>query len=497
MEPQIANYQKAVASQLFELRKQAEASTQGESSSLHSPKQIRKTVSSSSPYSIKETGLSERFLADLLCKHLFVRGVMTAYELGEQMALGALVIEEVLNYLRKEARIEVRANHDLDAALRYALTERGRISANDAFAKSGYVGPCPVPLDQYCELMLSQSIHKSIITQNHVQKAFEGFVLSQNIMEQLGMAVNSGRAIFIYGPAGSGKTYTIARLAKVFTDACLIPYAISVDETVVELFDPLIHEAIPEEEILAASQKQLADDEPPLLMTNKSDSRWVTCKRPVVVCGGELTMDMLEIRYSPTTREYQAPLQMKANGGLFIIDDMGRQKPSPAQIFNRWIVPMEEHRDFLSLGSGRHFQVPFDEVLIFSSNINPLDLADEAFLRRIGYKVRFDYLPLKQYQKIWLNLCEQHKVEFNVDAFNYLVRDLHGARNVPFLPCHPRDLMGIAMDHAHFNASEDVMTKERIAWAWQTYFVDIGQEPINPTQHHSADGGNHDDQTTN
>jgi len=487
------NYQQAVANQLSELRQKADAQSEGNFPVAPVRNILRNAAHSSRPYSIKETGLSERFLADLVCKHLSVRGVMTAYELGDQMALGVLVIEEVLNYLRKEARIEVRANNDLDAALRYALTERGRMSAQDAFARSGYVGPCPVPLDQYCEIMKSQSIHKSIITQQHVQKAFQGFVLSQNIMDQLGMAVNSGRAIFIYGPAGSGKTYTIARLAKVFTDACLIPFAVSVDDTVVELFDPLIHETLSEEDLQAAKEEEESPNEPSLLMTKKTDSRWLACKRPVVVCGGELTMDMLEIRYNPTTRQYQAPLQMKANCGIFIIDDMGRQKPSPAEIFNRWIVPMEEHRDFLSLGSGRHFQVPFDEVLIFSSNINPLELADEAFLRRIGYKVRFDYLPLKQYQKIWLNLCEQHNVEFNLDTFNYLVRDLHGARNVPFLPCHPRDLLGIAMDHAHFNSSEDVITKERIDWAWQTYFVDIGQDLTKPSQHHSAVGGNHDD----
>ncbi len=451
------------------------------------------SVGSASPGCIKATGLNIRFLSDLVSKHLYDAGAMTAHEIALRLCLNGPIIDEILQHLRQEARIEVKPNNNINAALRFGLTDRGRACTNDALAKSGYIGPCPVPLDQYRAVMKTQSIHRCTVTQVRLEKTFENFVIDKNVQDQLGMAVNSGRAIFIYGPAGSGKTYTISQLPRVFEEVCLIPFAIAIDDTVVELFDPLIHTPVKSETPQTDNQEQPAIIDPKLLMNHKQDARWLTCKRPVVVCGGELTMDMLEIRFNPATLQYQAPLQMKANGGIFIIDDMGRQKPSPAEIFNRWIVPMEEHRDFLSLGSGRHFEVPFDEILVFSSNINPLELADEAFLRRIGYKIRFDYMPSEQYQAIWTALCEEHNVEFDRDTFNHLLTNLHELQKVPLLPCHPRDLLGIAMDHASYFGSSDVMNIERIEWAWNTYFVDKNQYKLEQIQDMRQPGGTSND----
>jgi len=449
-----------------------------------------RTAAIKCPTSVVQTGLSERFLADLLSKHLYTAGVINAREIGQRMALGGPIIEQLLHHLRREARIEVRANHSMNAPLCYGLTERGRTCASDAFAKSGYLGPCPVPLEQYCAVSQSQSIHLFTVTQSQVKQVFGNFVLCERIKDQLGMAVNSSRAIFIYGPAGSGKTYTISQLPKIFGDGCLIPYAVAIDDTVIELFDPLIHISI---ETHQQPADTVASSDSGLLLEQQQDSRWLACQRPVVICGGELTMDMLNINYNPSTRQYQAPLQMKANGGILIIDDMGRQKPSPAEIFNRWIVPMEEHRDFLSLGSGRHFEVPFDQILIFSSNLNPLELADAAFLRRIGYKIRFEHIDTSQYQAIWLELCEKHAIKFNLDAFNYLVTQLHQSQRVPMLPCHPRDLLGIAMDHARYHASEEVMTRARIDWAWQTYFVDTHVSTTDHLNKAPSIAGEHND----
>ncbi|MBU3071493.1 AAA family ATPase [Aestuariicella sp. G3-2] len=459
--------------------------TSNESSAIDSDNSFRPSV----PASMHTTGLSERLLTQLCCKHLYESGMLTAHDLTQKLALSGSVVDEILQILRRDALIEVRPNHSISATLRYGLTERGRAMSLDALAQSGYIGPAPVPLEDYHQQIKHHSIHRKIVDRDLIDQVFSSFVIEANIKDQLGMAVNSGRAIFIYGPAGSGKTYTISQLPGVFGDHCAIPYAIAIDDTIIEVFDPLIHETIEQFQsdpnvsshspTNISSPNSLANPSgksASLLIDRHRDPRWLLCKRPVVLCGGELTMDMLDIQFNPASRQYQAPLQLKANGGIFIIDDMGRQKPTPAEIFNRWIVPMEEKRDFLTLGSGRHFEVPFDQILIFSSNLNPLDLADEAFLRRIGYKIRFDYLTPAAYQAIWENQCRQHEIPFDQGVFDFLIQDLHNKNNTPLLPCHPRDLLGIASDHAYYLREPDVMTEKRLHWAWNTYFVNLNEE---------------------
>jgi hypothetical protein len=205
------------------------------------------------------------------------------------------------------------------------------------------------------------------------------------------------------------------------------------------------------------------------------DPRFVVCERPVAITGGELTAEMLEISYEPSTRLYEAPLQLKANNGLFIIDDMGRQKVSPAAVFNRWIVPMEEKRDYLTLGSGRHFTVPFDVVLIFSTNIHPLELAEEAFLRRIGYKIEFGALTVEQYEEIWRNACAAYEVEYESHVLDFVINDLHARNQVSLLPCHPRDLLGMAVDHAIYEDNSRNVSIDHLRWAWDNYFVSVDE----------------------
>jgi hypothetical protein len=203
------------------------------------------------------------------------------------------------------------------------------------------------------------------------------------------------------------------------------------------------------------------------------DPRYVCCERPVVIAGGELTIDMLEIQYEAATKEYRAPLQLKANNGMFMIDDMGRQKAPPEAIFNRWIVPMEERKDYLTLGSGRHFSVPFDVVLIFSTNMHPLDLADEAFLRRIGYKIEFQHLSRDHYRKIWKDTCHEKGIVYDPDTLEFVLTELHEKERVGLLPCHPRDLLGIAKDLAVYMDEPKHLTKEQMRWAWSNYFVSL------------------------
>lgn len=418
------------------------------------------------PRTVAETGLSEQLLTELLSKHMYDGGVLTIRDLVRRTALAGPVLEELLGFLRREARIEVRAQSADSKGLRYALTDLGRKMALDGFLKSGYLGPAPVPLDLYNEISAAQTVHRSGVTKQAMEAAFSDVTLKESLLDQLGTALNSGKAIFVYGPAGTGKTYLTQRLSRMLGDEVLIPHAISVNGAVVQLFDPVIHEL--------ADLEQSPDQ---VMLAEGFDPRFLCCRRPVVITGGELTADMLEINYDADTREYRAPMQLKANNGIFIIDDMGRQRVAPEVILNRWIVPMEEARDYHSLGTGRHFSAPFDVILVFSTNINPLELADEAFLRRIGYKIKFDALDVPTYSAIWKEYCVKLDIPFDQQVLDFTLTELHGKTKTPLLPCHPRDLLTIARDQAHYLGLGDRPTAENMQWAWANYFVEL-DEPV-------------------
>jgi hypothetical protein len=389
-------------------------------------------------------------------------GVLTIGQLVQRLALTGRIVESVLHFMREEARVEIMAARENDGGLRYRLTDRGRSSALDAMLRGGYIGPAPVPLHIYSKVIGMQTVHGRAITKSAMRSAFEGVVLEEALLDRLGPSLNSGRAIFVYGPAGTGKTYIAQKLKRLFHDRTLVPHAISVNESIISVFDPIIHRA--------ATRESFG---PELRLETGHDPRFVCCERPVVMAGGELTTDMLEVQYDAATREYRAPLQLKANNGMFVIDDMGRQKVAPEAIFNRWIVPMEEKKDYLSLGSGRHFSVPFDVVLIFSTNMHPLDLADEAFLRRIGYKIGFDYLTRDQYRQIWKDACRDYGIVFDPETLEFVLTELHEKESVRLLPCHPRDLLGIAVDLATYLDEPRRLTKQQLRWAWSNYFVSL------------------------
>ncbi|MCZ6709957.1 MAG: AAA family ATPase, partial [Gammaproteobacteria bacterium] len=291
--------------------------------------------------------------------------------------------------------------------------------------------------------------------------AFKDVVLSEDLLDRLGPSLNSGRAIFIYGPAGTGKTYVTQRFLRVFKEGVFIPKAILINDSVLPLYDPVIHKPIEPRDSIDGS----------LSVVDASDERFVYCERPAIIVGGELTASMLEVQYDAHNREYRAPLQLKANNGIFILDDMGRQRVAPQEVFNRWIVPLEEKKDYLNLGSGQHFGVPFDVVLVFSTNMKPTDLADEAFLRRIGYKIEFPYLTPDQYSEIWRQQCDVRGIVCEEEVLKYAIDGLHRARNVPLLPCHPRDLLGLCIDKAIYADQPRRVTKEILDWAWENYFV--------------------------
>ncbi|WP_342245874.1 AAA family ATPase [Pseudomonas sp. OTU5201] len=412
------------------------------------------------PRTIRETGLADNFLGDLVCKHLHDAGVLDMARLVERLALTGAVLEEILAFLRKDGRIEVLGQTG-GQALRYGLTERGRASARDALSRSGYLGAAPFPVSAYRSLLKVQTIHHGRITARDMHTAFHGVVLADSMLDQLGVAMNSGRAIMIYGPAGTGKTYISSRLIRLFAEAIWVPYAIVVNESVIEIFDPQVHQRLDEGE------------QNKLLLDQGIDRRLLCCKRPIVITGGELSMEQLDIRYDPFSRLYQAPLQLKASNGLFIIDDMGRQRMAPAELLNRWIVPMEEKRDFLNLGGGRHCELPFDLILVFSTNLNPLELADEAFLRRIGYKLHFTYLQPEEYGRIWHQETERLGIAFDPVLLRYVLQGLYEDQGMPLVPCHPRDLLGMAQDRQRYLGESGPLSPRDLEWAWHNYFVQL------------------------
>jgi hypothetical protein len=413
------------------------------------------------PTTLAQTGLSATFLADLLAKHLANSGVLALSQLIDRLALAGPIIEQLLLWMRKEGRVEVRARSGTAGELRFGLTERGRSDALDAMMRGGYLGPAPVPLKDYVAVVHKQSIHERRITRDRMREAFQGVVISDALLDQLGPALNSGRAIFVYGAAGTGKTFLAKRLAQALREPVLVPRAIAVNETVIQVFDPLSHLEV-----------ELSDGPSPLMLELGFDSRYAFCQRPVVCSGGELTAEMLEVHCDAATREYNAPLQLKANNGLLLIDDLGRQRIQPEVLFNRWIVPMEEKRDFLTAGPGQHFTVPFDLVLVFSTNLDPHELADDAFLRRIGYKISFKPVSVEQYKQIWDDVCAERSLRCEAEVLDYVIRELHARRGIPLLPCHPRDLLGMALDRLTYTGAGNTITPEALLWAWDNYFVD-------------------------
>ena len=412
------------------------------------------------PKTLAETGLSDNFTYELIAKHLYSAGVLTLHALSQRIALAGSVLEEVIGFLRQDAYIEIRGAAEGASGLRYALTERGRTLALDSLIKSGYTGPAPVPLKEYERVVLAQSVHNKVVSQSLMQVKFANVILQHDLLDQLGPAIHSGRAIFIYGPPGVGKTYIGNKLARLFDDDILVPHAISLGDTVIQFFDPVYHHTIAE-----------PDEVDRVMLDSGHDPRFIRCHRPGVMTGGELTLDMLELSYDPDSKQYQAPLQLKANNGVFMIDDLGRQRVEPADLLNRWIVPMENRRDFMYLGSGLHFPVPFEVVLIFSTNMNPLELADEAFLRRIGHKIRFDTLTETEFEGIWRQVCDERGVEFNKELLDYLFKEHYTKEQRPMLPCHPRDLIGLALDMINYKGEDPEITPDIIRAAWQSYFV--------------------------
>lgn len=413
------------------------------------------------PRSVQETGLPFPFLTDLLLKILFVSGRCALSRIVTRSCLSGSVLDPILAYLREEQWVEIARRGASEGDVFYQLSESGKARALEKLQRCQYAGPAPVSLEDYTRQIERRSIAKIEIRRPTVHDLFADVVVPDSILDRLGAAMNSGRAMFIYGPAGSGKTYLAERLSRLLGDVVPIPHALLVDSEVIQVFDPLVHQVV---DVSIAADSLIEK-------TRTLDPRWLICQRPVVLTGGELTLAMLDLRFDDNSRFYQAPPHLKANNGIFIVDDLGRQLVAPRDLMNRWIVPLDRHCDYQTLHTGYKFRVPFDVAVVFSTNLKPADLADEAFLRRLGYKIHIGPLVRKDYQRIFESCCAELQIRFDAEVFEYLVHELHETEERPMLACYPRDLLGQIRDLAIYEGSERAMSRENIRYAWDTYFL--------------------------
>ena len=417
-----------------------------------------------SPRNLEETGLSAQFLIELLSKVLFLRGQMRLLDLVSYLKLPSSVLEPLLEFMRKERICEFARNTTDDVSIVYRMTELGRLRSQDYLNKSQYVGPAPVSLPAYIKQVKEQSVANMVVTRDQLKKAFASIVVKESVLRQFGAAMNSGGAVFVYGPSGSGKTFIAEHLAGLLTGNVAIPNAISVDGEVIQVYDPLTHVSL-----LSGISKD--NDGVDFDRRMATDARWVMCHRPIIKAGGELTLAMLDLDFDENARFYQAPPQIKANNGLLIIDDLGRQLAPAIDIMNRWIVPLDRHVDYLALHTGKKFSIPFDVIVVFSTNLLPSELADEAFLRRLGYKIYVGPMSAEEYRKITLQVCSELSIEFNEESFNYLLRECHEKNDQPLSACIPRDILEQIRDSSRYEGQLPVMSKEMLDWAWENYFA--------------------------
>jgi len=407
------------------------------------------------PRTIEQTGLQLSFITDLATKHILFMGEFEQQTLAEKICLPLNLVDAVMEQLRRAKFVEVLgASGYSSGTYRYLITDAGKNRAQELMEICRYVGPAPVSLGDYVRIVDGQTIRSVTVDHNQINAAFTHLVVNPHLMKSIGPAVSSGRSIFLYGASGNGKTAIAEAIGTVFQEPIYVPYALYVGGQVITVYDPVSHVPVSETE-----------------QESHADQRWKKVKRPVVIVGGELTLKMLDLEFNSVTKYYEASLQMKANNGIFLIDDFGRQQVEPRILLNRWIVPLERRVDFMSLHTGMKFTIPFDLLVLFATNIEPNELVDDAFLRRIRYKVRIDHPTVVEFEEIFRRVCEVNGIEFKQPVFDYLINDLYGNSSIPMTACHPRDIVDHLLDQARFNKTKAVLAKEAIDQAWKTYFV--------------------------
>lgn len=406
------------------------------------------------------TGLSTALLSELTLKHLAAAGELPIASIARRMALPVPVLEQVLAFLRTERMVEVPRRGSFDAQVHYALTDFGLAKAREAAARNSYAGVAPVSLDAYVAQLQRQSMAATRFEEAAIRAALSELVVTEDVIEAMGAALNSGRSIFLYGPSGSGKTSIAQHVVRTVASPVLIPHAVAIQDEIVRVFDPIVHRPL-----------QQAAATGSLILERRPDERWVLAERPVVIAGGELTLDQLELQRDPQTGYYTAPPQMKANNGMLIIDDLGRQRVSPRDLLNRWIVPLDKRIDFYTLHTGAKFSLPFDASVIFSSNLAPSELGDPAFTRRFGYKLYLGAIDREGYRRVFQIACRRAGIQFDPRAEAFFTDVLHREHGTPLYATIPYDVLSKLADRARFRGGEAVLDEAGLRWAWNLYFA--------------------------
>jgi predicted ATPase with chaperone activity len=421
------------------------------------------------PQSIEDTELSMSFLADLALKLIYYKSDMSSVEIAETLTLPFVgVMEHVLAFLKRENLIEIVGSKGFgETGYQWIITEKGGERAVQVLNRDRYIGPAPVPLERYNEMVLRQRWGNLRVGLQDVRQALSHLVLGSEVIDRIGPAVNSGRALFLYGPTGNGKTVIAEAIVRMLKGHVYIPHAIIVDGQMIRVFDEVNHKRVNDQPEKALSQRYNKDNE------ERVDRRWAKIQRPEIIVGGELVMQSLDLIYDPVSKTYEAPFQMKANTGLFVIDDFGRQAMRPQDLLNRWIVPLEQRVDFLTLLTGKKIEIPFTQLTVFATNLDPRDLVDDAFLRRIRHKLKIDFPDEHMYRQILERECAARNLDLSPEMFPYLMEQHYYSTNRRLRACHPRDILDQISDIASYRDTEPTISRELIDAACEGYFADI------------------------
>ena len=415
------------------------------------------------PESIEETGIPSALIEQLILKYLYFRGEVVGREIGSLLGLQFSLIDETLETMKRQHLVGVKKSLGMgNMSGVFALTEAGRNLTREYLENNQYAGPAPVPLYQYSEVVRRQRLKENWLSPELLRTAFQHLVVEADILAQIGPAVNSNKSFLIYGQPGNGKTALAESLFRVETAPIFMPYAVECQGNIIQIFDPIYHQKIEDEQTaLSALSTQLA-----------YDARWFKCRRPFIITGGELALEMLDLSFNKHSKVYDAPFQLKANNGIYLIDDFGRQKASPAEILNRWIVPMERHIDYLSFQAGGKMTVPFEAFLIFSTNLRPDQLGDEAFLRRIQYKMFLRSPKPPEFIQIFERFAAARQLDCPSGLAETFVEKHYTQGGQRFRRCHPRDVISHAIDILHFERLPMALNEDVLDRAFQSCFVE-------------------------
>jgi predicted ATPase with chaperone activity len=424
------------------------------------------------PRTVAETGISRGFLLGLMLKFMRIQACETLVDLSDRLRLSHAVVQEIMDEAVAQKLVHVLGSVSTGIVryIRYALSDNGRDAAGEAMEQTQYLGPAPVSLAAYQAQVGKQKITNEILDVPALKQAFAGLVLSDHTIKRMVPAVSAGRTVLLYGPPGNGKTSLGTRIAGLFTDAVFIPYALEVGGQIIKLYDPRLHKPFLEQAPESAPAANAG------VQIEAFDARWMACKRPVAMAGGEMTLDMLDLRWDPATKCYDAPLHMKALNGVFLIDDFGRQKVNPTDFLNRWIIPLENRIDYLRLNTGITFIIPFDELVIFSTNLEPRDLMDPAFLRRIPYKIQMLGPTLDEYREIFLRAAKARNLVVTKAAFDHVVEQLTKDGKFQLAAFQPTFLCDQVAQVCRCFKIKPEMTVELAADALENLYVGIGTQ---------------------